>query len=183
MQVTAAEAEKLSNTAKECVITKTNSVSASVSTAAGALPQELADYTVSVYFNYNDNSITPQEAKKLRETAEFLKKNQEGAKFWVMLTAQSDATGTPAANMELSRRRGLVTRYFLMDQGVAAERILIKPLGAVQPAVDKETKKKRKANPESRKVVITLEPFKLLEGYRVGDPFLRDAHAMGNTNQ
>jgi len=41
----------------------------------------------------------------------------------VLVTGHSDATGSERANMELSRRRAQVVRYYLLERGVSVDRV------------------------------------------------------------
>ena len=51
----------------------------------------------------------------------------------VLVTGHSDATGNPHANMELSRRRAQVVRYYLLERGVSADRVTSAHFGESRP--------------------------------------------------
>ena len=51
----------------------------------------------------------------------------------VLVTGHSDATGSERANMELSRRRAQVVRYYLLERGVPAERVTAAHFGEQRP--------------------------------------------------
>lgn len=51
----------------------------------------------------------------------------------VLVTGHSDATGDERTNMELSRRRAQVVRYYLMERGVAPERVTAAHFGEQRP--------------------------------------------------
>jgi len=51
----------------------------------------------------------------------------------VLVTGHSDVTGSERANMELSRRRAQVVRYYLLERGVAAERVTAAHFGEQRP--------------------------------------------------
>ncbi len=51
----------------------------------------------------------------------------------VLVTGHSDATGNPHANMELSRRRAQVVRYYLLERGVSADRVASAHFGESRP--------------------------------------------------
>ena len=51
----------------------------------------------------------------------------------VLVTGHSDATGDDRANMELSRRRAQVVRYYLLEHGVALERVTAAHFGEQRP--------------------------------------------------
>ncbi|MBZ0273122.1 OmpA family protein [bacterium] len=171
MMSSAQNAISLAETAKNCAIAKKESAPLPGSTP-GALPEELAGYTETIFFAYNDNGIRPDQVQKLLNAASYIKQMQDQYKFWVVLAASADRPGQPKENYELTLRRGVVTRFFLIDQGVDPERILIKPLGE---AVAAREDKKDVKNQEFRKVEISFLPPAGVQSVRVAPPFLYPA--------
>ena len=104
----------------------------------------------------------------MKEAASFISQQQGELKFWVLLSAHADRPGNPKANYELSRRRGIVTRNYLIGHGVEADRVVIKPMGETEA---NEADKKEVKNADFRKVEITLLPFSALTTIKVGSPF------------
>jgi len=51
----------------------------------------------------------------------------------VLVTGHSDATGSERTNMELSRRRAQVVRYYLLERGVSPERVASAHFGESRP--------------------------------------------------
>ncbi len=51
----------------------------------------------------------------------------------VLVTGHSDATGSERSNMELSRRRAMIVRYYLLERGIAAERVVASHFGEGRP--------------------------------------------------
>lgn len=51
----------------------------------------------------------------------------------VLVTGHSDAVGSERSNMELSRRRAQVVRYYLMERGIAADRVSAAHFGEERP--------------------------------------------------
>ncbi len=51
----------------------------------------------------------------------------------VLVTGHSDASGNPHTNMELSRRRAQVVRYYLLERGVSADRVASAHFGESRP--------------------------------------------------
>jgi outer membrane protein OmpA-like peptidoglycan-associated protein len=51
----------------------------------------------------------------------------------LLVTGHSDATGSERANMELSRRRAQVVRYYLLERGIANERVTAVHFGELRP--------------------------------------------------
>jgi outer membrane protein OmpA-like peptidoglycan-associated protein len=51
----------------------------------------------------------------------------------LLVTGHSDATGSERANMELSRRRAQVVRYYLLERGIPQERVTAVHFGEQRP--------------------------------------------------
>lgn len=51
----------------------------------------------------------------------------------VLVTGHSDASGSERANMELSRRRAQVVRYYLLERGIGEERVTSAHFGEQRP--------------------------------------------------
>lgn len=51
----------------------------------------------------------------------------------VMITGHSDATGSARSNMELSRRRAQVVRYYLLELGAGVDRVTVSHFGEERP--------------------------------------------------
>ncbi len=51
----------------------------------------------------------------------------------LLVTGHSDASGTERANMELSRRRAQVVRYYLLERGIANDRVTASHFGEQRP--------------------------------------------------
>jgi outer membrane protein OmpA-like peptidoglycan-associated protein len=159
---------KLADDAKQCAgkkVTETPPPAPQV----GELPKELAEFKETVFFPFNDNSITASETAKLKKAVAMIQQYQGKVKFWVLLTASSDAPGSQVENFELSKRRGIVARNYMADMGIDPNILMIKPLGDTMAV--KASKKKVK-NAEFRKVDLTFIPFNALQSIKVGSPFV-----------
>jgi outer membrane protein OmpA-like peptidoglycan-associated protein len=122
------------------------------------LPQELDEFSLSVYFAFNDNSIQPTESKKLAAAAATFAKYQEEYEFWVVLTSHADRPGHPQANFELTDRRARVVRHLLIQNGVDPVRFIIKPMGEklANLAMIEAKGKSKKKNKDFRRVDLTI---------------------------
>lgn len=167
MKATALESSKLAQIAEDCASGK--KAAAPSTLLEGELPEELAKYQESILFDFNSNTIRPSEAAKLKGIASFIKQQQEGTKFWVILTCHADRPGSPQDNFFLTKRRGIVVREFLIGQGVDKDRILVQPMGEYLAATKQG---KDNMNQDFRKVVFTLYPYKPLPGQVEGSPFI-----------
>lgn len=171
MKATALESSKLAQIAEDCASGK--KAAAPSTLLEGELPEELAKYQESILFDFNSNTIRPSEAAKLKGIANFIKQQQDNTKFWVILTCHADRPGSPQENFFLSKRRGIVVRNFLMDQGVDKDRVLVQPMGEYLAA---SKQGKDNMNQDFRKVVFTLYPYKALPGQVEGSPFIPGAY-------
>jgi OOP family OmpA-OmpF porin len=68
------------------------------------------------------------ELKGLHTTAD-----RAGRSFRVLIQGHADRTGTPEYNLKLSQQRAEETRAMLESQGIPAERLLTRGLGAHEP--------------------------------------------------
>jgi len=126
-QVAAGETVNLANLARNCAIARKQHVENSP--ALIGPPEELKNFKVSVYFDFNSNAIPAGERNKLNKAAAFLKKMAKDHRFYILLSAYADPPGTAEDNLELAARRALVVRYVLAQNGVARSRIYMRSLG------------------------------------------------------
>ena len=73
-----------------------------------------------VYFAYNKSSVTEEETRKLEDNLELL---TDYSDYRVVLRGFADSVATQRYNLPLSERRAKFVADWLMDNGVAAERI------------------------------------------------------------
>ena len=64
----------------------------------------------------------------------------------VEVAGHTDAKGDSEINLKLSQRRADVIAKYLVNHGVAAEKIVARGYGETQPIADNETADGRKAN-------------------------------------
>jgi OmpA-OmpF porin, OOP family len=89
--------------------------------------------------------------RQLDAFAEVLKNRGPGSQK-VRVEGHADASGTPAANLELSQRRAEAAKLYLVDKGVRSDLLAAVGVGAREPKVS--------GNPlaaENRRVVIGRE--------------------------
>lgn len=130
------------------------------------LPEDLANFKHSVFFDFNDNALIKEQALKLGQAAGFLKKKQETYDFWVVVKVHADLPGSVDDNKQITYRRGRVLRFFLAQRGLRKDRIIIMPMGetlANKELIldsDKSGKKVKKLsnkkNPEYRRADIVV---------------------------
>ncbi|HLN53229.1 MAG TPA: DUF5723 family protein [Lentimicrobium sp.] len=79
----------------------------------------------------------------LNELATLLKTKSD---WMVKLSGHTDNTGTPALNMELSRKRATAVKDYLMGQGVQESKIITEWFGQDRPIADNKTVAGRQKN-------------------------------------
>ncbi|MBU0895669.1 MAG: OmpA family protein [Candidatus Omnitrophica bacterium] len=93
---------------------------------------------VKVYFDYDKAEIRDDAARILTDAADLLKRNDESS---ILISGNCDARGTEKYNEKLGRKRGQSVKSYMLDRGVADERIKIISRGkldALAPVTDLE---------------------------------------------
>jgi len=91
---------------------------------------------VKIYFDYDKANLRDDAIKILKSAVETLKRNPEAS---ILITGNCDIRGSEAYNEKLGRRRGEAVKKFMLDNGIAEERIKIISRGkldAVAPITD-----------------------------------------------
>ncbi|MEW5859689.1 MAG: OmpA family protein, partial [Cyanobacteriota bacterium] len=76
--------------------------------------------------------ISPESARVLERIAEVLQANPS---IVIELRGHTDPRASDAYNFDLSNRRAIAVRNYLLRQGIAPERMTIRALGESQPRV------------------------------------------------
>ncbi len=85
-----------------------------------------------VYFDFDKSSIKPDFASALESNADLMKESMD---MIVQIEGHCDERGTVEYNIALGERRALATKNYLVNLGVAGERIEIISYGKERPAV------------------------------------------------
>lgn len=99
--------------------------------------------TVYIQFALNSAEILSESFAQANELTVLL---QEEPTWCLHLVGHTDATGEPAYNLELSKRRAAGVRDYLTGQGIAATRLSAAGLGAEKPVADNKTGEGRARN-------------------------------------
>ncbi len=83
-----------------------------------------------IYFDFDKYNIRADQKKRLIANAEFLKRNP---RLIVRIEGNCDERGTNEYNMALGERRAMSAKKYLVDLGIAAERIKIISYGEERP--------------------------------------------------
>lgn len=144
----------LAELAKKCAVARR--AHGDDATIAAGPPEALKNFKASIFFDYNSNVIKPDERAKLDTAIAFLNGMAKEHKFYVLLSGYCDPPGTVDDNLELARRRSLVTRFYLTNHGISRSRVYMQALGRGPAARDIDSKLARKKNADWRRVEITV---------------------------
>ena len=93
---------------------------------------------VKVYFDYDKADLREDAARILADASGLLKRNKEAS---ILISGNCDARGTEKYNEKLGKNRGLTVKSFMLEHGIADERIKIISRGkldAIAPVTDLE---------------------------------------------
>jgi hypothetical protein len=105
----------------------------------------------SVFFDTDKAVLRPQSQTILREMADSARKM---AQYTLYLQGHTDADGSDAHNQSLSERRTDAVRKYLINQGIAAEKITISALGKSKPVAENNSDDSKQRN---RRVDISFD--------------------------
>jgi peptidoglycan-associated lipoprotein len=83
-----------------------------------------------VYFGYDSFQIAPEEVSKIEEAGTLLTQN---GSYVMIVAGHCDERGSNEYNMSLGEQRALAIRSYLVNLGIAAERIQTRSYGEEQP--------------------------------------------------
>ena len=109
-----------------------------------------------VYFNSGSDRLKQRSFALLRQVAAFIKARWQLRK--IRIEGHTDSRGHPEMNVDLSVRRAQRVKSFLVQEGVAGRRLVVKGYGFKKPIATNRTSKGRAAN---RRVA-----FEVLEIFR-----------------
>jgi len=102
-----------------------------------------------IQFKFRQAELTNESLKVLDEIAELLK----GSNQKIMVEGHSSLEGNPKSNMTLSEQRAASVKKYLIDKGIAPERITAIGYGSTRPLMKGMSEK---ANVQNRRVEIKL---------------------------
>jgi outer membrane protein OmpA-like peptidoglycan-associated protein len=111
---------------------------------------KLNEYAKTILFNSGKASFQKQTLPVLVSIASILKE-YPSAKF--SLEGHTDNTGTPAANLKLSKERAAAVKNYLIENGISADRLTSEGFGDTRP-IDSNKTAKGKTN--NRRVEVKL---------------------------
>ncbi len=108
-----------------------------------ALPDRL-------HFSHDSSRITPQSAALLERIVAYMDTDEASR---LVLKGFADETGSADYNLALSQRRAVAVREFLLEKGIAPERLTLRALGELQPV---KLGRSREALAYNRRVELLL---------------------------
>jgi outer membrane protein OmpA-like peptidoglycan-associated protein len=110
------------------------------------LPEEVKKFTgviEGIKFDVNKDSIRTRSYSVLDEAVKVLTEYRE---LRIKITGHTDSDGTHEHNMDLSRRRAESVKSYLVEKGIAADRIETLGVGPDQPIADNDTREGKQKN-------------------------------------
>lgn len=84
-----------------------------------------------IYFDFDKYNLKPQAVARLNEIADFMSKNPDAK---ILVEGHCDERGTSEYNLALGDRRANSAKKYLIDAGIAAERLSTISYGKERPA-------------------------------------------------
>lgn len=105
-----------------------------------------------VYFGYDQNEL-PDDAPMILDNALVAARNCGNSR--VMLSGHTDRVGSREYNLTLGERRNAIVKAYLLERGVAAERIVTVSYGEERPVILTEDEVHE---PRNNRVEVTFSP-------------------------
>jgi len=103
-----------------------------------------------VFFAFNKTKILPESDQALEDLYNFLVENPE---IKIKITGHTDNVGSVDSNQKLSNERAKSVRNYIVEKGIAADRISYEGKGETEPCDTNDTEEGRAAN---RRVEFTI---------------------------
>lgn len=108
-----------------------------------AEPEKVTIVLDSVHFEFDKSRLQPETKDILKRNAEKLKANPSAE---MVIEGHTCSIGAKGYNQQLGLRRALAAKKFLIEQGIAADRMEIISYGEDRPAHDNKSREGRKLN-------------------------------------
>jgi outer membrane protein OmpA-like peptidoglycan-associated protein len=96
-----------------------------------------------VFFDFNKSEL---KAKSFSELNKLLKLLDENPDIKILISGHTDDVGSVDYNMELSEERAKVVFQYLVEKGIASDRLTYKGFGASKPVSDNTSEDGRSRN-------------------------------------
>lgn len=109
-----------------------------------------------VTFDTNKAELKPELTEDLNELAKTLKDKYPNAKL--AIRGHTDSTGPEEYNKQLSEKRAIAVKTFLLDQGMPSERVASEGIGEAEPVAENNTPAGRAANRRVELIITGHQP-------------------------
>mgnify|MGYP000005822393 FL=1 len=96
-----------------------------------------------VLFDFDAFKLVPSAQKELEQIRNYLTKNES---LKISISGHTDTIGSEIYNKSLSKKRAMAVAQYLIDAGIAKDRIAYKGFGSTKPVKDNSTNLGRKTN-------------------------------------
>ncbi len=127
----AAEAEARRRAEAEAEARRRAEAEAAARRAAEALAAARAAFAQAIYYDYDKSDLKPEARATLDAKLPLLRAN---ANVRIRIAGHTDERGSDAYNIALGQRRAAAAKRYLVDQGIAADRIDVVSFGEDRPA-------------------------------------------------
>lgn len=113
-------------------------------TPTGARVNEVGCWVLeNLPFHFDKSTLAPESFPLLDDVVMVLRNN---AQVRVEIQGHTDPLGTPEYNEKLSKRRAVTVMRYLIDHGIAANRLMAAGFGLTKPVADNDTEAGRAKN-------------------------------------
>lgn len=132
--------------------------------------EQKIEITEKVFFKTNSAKILPKSFNLLDQVASVLKNYKHLRK--VRIEGHTDSVGNKRKNKKLSQQRAESVRDYLVEKGVAAERLLVEGVGPDKPISSNKTARGREMNRRVEFVIVEQTPIgkDVSEGEKPAEP-------------
>lgn len=110
-------------------------------------------YTLNnVFFDTGKSTLRNESFKELNELAEYMTRKKS---LVIEIAGHTDNVGSEEANLKLSNDRANTVRQYLIQKGIAANRVSAKGYGASQPVADNDTPQGKQKNRRTEVRIIS----------------------------
>ncbi len=104
-----------------------------------------------IFFDFDSHKLLNESNAELQHLVKFLRQNPD---VKIRITGHTDNVGKPAYNMELSQNRARAVANYLLNEGIAMNRVSYKGIGASEPVADNGTEEGRAQNRRTELVIV-----------------------------
>ena len=104
-----------------------------------------------IFFDFDQYTLRPESDGELNSLLQLLRQNPQ---LSIRINGYTDSVGTAAHNQQLSQQRAQAVVDYLLDKGIAPERLQAKGFGATHPVADNATAQGRAQNRRTEVEII-----------------------------